>query len=189
MKNIVTIIILFLFCNRTFSQDAIKSLKVKSESVAFSSNGEYYASVEWNKITLFYRGINKVSRVITVPNIYRINHIVFLPNNTHVAITGFEKYDVLNSLLKPSKIVIMDIETKMVVSEFPSAHQASITDLDISYNGKMLCTSSIDNKVKIWNIEDSRVMKEYDFKDDALCISFHPNNEFISIMFHLFKFL
>ena len=58
-------------------------------------------------------------------------------------------------------------------------HSDSIYHLDLTFDGNIL-SCSLDNTVKIWEIETGGLLKTFKFKDEVNCVK-NLNNELIAV--------
>ena len=59
-------------------------------------------------------------------------------------------------------------------------HQGAITDLAIGSDGRMLCSSSVDGTVRVWDIPSSRCLNTMQFGSIVTSLSLSMNGEFLA---------
>jgi len=104
-----------------------------------------------------------------------INAVDISPQNKSVSYGGSDGfiniYDLKNSLLKIS---------------FP-AHSEAISNLKFSPDGKVLFSSSYDNKFKVWNVSDWSLSQSFDLESEVTSIEYSKDSKLIAIIMGLHK--
>lgn len=97
------------------------------------------------------------------------------------------------------KIFLLDPSTGKKIRELSPIHQYGVTDLCFHPDGKHLASTGRDTVVRIWNIEDGKIIKELgkprggQFKDWFHSLSFSPDGTRIAVAdmagyIHLWEF-
>lgn len=109
----------------------------------------------------------------------RIAAAAFSPDGKWLAIGRGGETDV-------GKVTLLDPATGKKLKEIPGGHLNGLTDLVFHPNGKHLLSSGRDTVVKIWNLEDGKLVKELgqprggQFKDWFHAVAVSPDGHWIA---------